>query len=388
MSAGFDPILFKPDAELIRLAHLAIELGIEDYILKVQPAEDMIKELEGHVGGREWLKELEKARYPWFYMSTGTGWFHTDISWNDNLNIPFDSIRTNITQIKAGRELGRPPAHILAERDRICNEYRHLIRSRDDREAFDQGLSIARLVLPYAEDHNFYVEHWFHSLFWGKVRQVGKILANAGFFEDAEDIWYLKRNEIKDALWDYSTSWATGVKGMGPSYWPKEIAWRKEVYKKFAEWTPPAALGTPPEVVTEPFTIVLWGVTSSVLDTWLSGGGDEQGGSPDEIQGSAGSSGIAEGPARVLKSAEQLADLQPGEILVATTTSPSWAPSFVKIAGAVTDVGGPMCHAAIVCREYGLPTVVGTGKGTQLIKTGDVIRIDGDTGLVKIVKRA
>jgi pyruvate,water dikinase len=59
----------------------------------------------------------------------------------------------------------------------------------------------------------------------------------------------------------------------------------------------------------------------------------------------------------------------------------------VKIAGAVTDVGGPMCHAAIVCREYGLPTVVGTGKGTQLIKTGDVIRIDGDTGSVKILER-
>jgi pyruvate,water dikinase len=60
----------------------------------------------------------------------------------------------------------------------------------------------------------------------------------------------------------------------------------------------------------------------------------------------------------------------------------------VKIAGAITDVGGPMCHAAIVCREYGLPTVVGTGKGTQMIKTGDLIWMDGDTGLVKIKERA
>jgi pyruvate,water dikinase len=47
-----------------------------------------------------------------------------------------------------------------------------------------------------------------------------------------------------------------------------------------------------------------------------------------------------------------------------------------------------MCHAAIVCREYGLPTVVGTGKGTQMIKTGDLIWMDGDTGLVKIKERA
>jgi pyruvate,water dikinase len=60
----------------------------------------------------------------------------------------------------------------------------------------------------------------------------------------------------------------------------------------------------------------------------------------------------------------------------------------VKIAGCVTDVGGPMCHAAIVCREYGLPTVVGTGKGTHVIKTGDLIRIEGDTGIVTILQRA
>jgi pyruvate,water dikinase len=46
-----------------------------------------------------------------------------------------------------------------------------------------------------------------------------------------------------------------------------------------------------------------------------------------------------------------------------------------------------MCHAAIVCREYGLPTVVGTGKGTRLIKTGDLIRIDGDSGIVEILER-
>ena len=116
--------------------------------------------------------------------------------------------------------------------------------------------------------------------------------------------------------------------------------------------------------------------------------GPAEGGVQNEIQGSAGSSGVVEGKARVLKSVDQLADLQQGEILVATTTSPSWAPAFVKIGGAVTDVGGPMCHAAIVCREYGLPTVVGTGKGTQIIKTGDLLRINGDTGLVQILERA
>jgi pyruvate,water dikinase len=384
MSAGFEAILFRPDAELIRLAKLAIELGIEEVFMKPMDAQELMKELETIPVGKEWLKELEKARYPWFHISIGTGWYHTHISWNDNLNIPFDNIKTNINALKAGKQLGRPTAEILKERDRVAEEYRNLIKTDADREAFDQGLGLARLVLPYAEDHNFYVEHWFHTLFWGKVRQVGEILANAKFFGDADDVWWLKRDEIKQALWDLCTAWATGVKPRGPSYWPKEIAWRKGVYEKFKAWTPPAAIGTPPDVVTEPFTIALWGVTTDVLKAWLGG----EGGSADEIQGAPGSSGIAEGRARVLKNVSQLADLKEGEILVATTTSPSWAPAFVKIAGAITDVGGPMCHAAIVCREYGLPTVVGTGKGTQLIKTGDLIRMDGDTGLVKILERA
>jgi pyruvate,water dikinase len=387
MSAGFDPILFKPDAELIRLAKLAVETGCDELIMNPMKADELMKALAGDSIGKEWPKELERARYPWFHISVGTGWYHTHISWNDNLEIPFDNIRTNIKAIKAGKVLGRPTDQILKERDRIADEYRNLLKTDADKEAYDQGLNLARLVLPYAEDHNFYVEHWFHTLFWAKVRQVGQILSNAGFFGSADDVWFLKRDEIKQALWDLVTAWATGVKPRGTSYWPKEIDWRKGVYQKFKEWSPPSALGTPPDVVTEPFTIVLWGVTSNVLQTWLKGG-EEAGGDPNVIQGSPGSSGVAEGKARVLKSVDQLMDLKDGEILVATTTSPSWAPAFVKIAGAVTDVGGPMCHAAIVCREYGLPTVVGTGKGTQLIKTGDLIRMDGDTGKVTILQRA
>ncbi len=387
MVSGIDVIMYRPDAELIRLARLALDIGLEEQMMKPLKAKELMAELDKTAAGKEWLKELEKSRYPWFYISTGTGWYHSHISWNDNLDIPFDSIRMHMRSIKEGKEVGRPTEKLVRERDRIVDEYLKLIKTDEDKEAFMQGLQVSRTVFPYVEDHLFYIEHWFHSIFWGKVRQVGTILEKAGFIENAdEDIWFLKRDEIKQALWDYVTAWATGVKPRGPSYWPKEIAWRKGVYQKFREWKAPPALGVPPDVVTEPFTIVLWGVTTDVLSEWLKGGDGE--GPQDSLKGSPGSSGVVEGKARVLKNVEELVDLQEGEILVATTTSPSWAPAFVKIAGAVTDVGGPMCHAAIVCREYGLPTVVGTGRATQLIKTGDTIRIDGDAGTVKILQRA
>jgi pyruvate,water dikinase len=62
-----------------------------------------------------------------------------------------------------------------------------------------------------------------------------------------------------------------------------------------------------------------------------------------------------------------------------------WGPVFSTIAAVVTDIGGMMSHAAIVCREYGLPAVTGTGSATTAIRTGQRIRVDGDTGVVVLL---
>ena len=103
-----------------------------------------------------------------------------------------------------------------------------------------------------------------------------------------------------------------------------------------------------------------------------------------DFKGFAGSPGIVEGKARVCRTVDDIRQLQEGEILVAPTTSPSWAPAFAKIKACVTDVGGVMSHAAIVCREYGMPAVVGTGHATKIIQTGMMIRVDGSTGAISI----
>ena len=77
--------------------------------------------------------------------------------------------------------------------------------------------------------------------------------------------------------------------------------------------------------------------------------------------------------------------MQAGEILVCPITNPSWGPIFSKIGAVVTDIGGMMSHAAIVCREYGVPAVIGTGFGTKKITTGQKLRVDGSAGTVTIV---
>ncbi len=104
-----------------------------------------------------------------------------------------------------------------------------------------------------------------------------------------------------------------------------------------------------------------------------------------ELKGLAVSPGIAAGPARVILHAgtEQVL---PGEILVAPFTDPGWTPYFIPAAGIVMDQGGLLSHGSIVAREYGIPAVVNVGPATKIIKTGQMIQVDGDRGVVSIVE--
>ena len=385
MVAGIDVIIYRPDDELKKLAKLAVEFDLVSQIGDdTKDVEAVISDLSGSDNGKKWISAWDEAKNPWFNISTGTGWYHQDISWNDDLNIPLSSIRIYIDKVSKGISIDRPLEKIQAERKRLIQEYKGLLKTDEDRQTFDQLHGTAELVFPYVEDHMFYVEHWFHSIFWNKMREVSAIMVEANFIKGQEDIWYLSRSEIKEALWDVVTAWATGTKGYGPLHWPEEIEWRKGVYQKFKEHRAIPAVGTPPEVIAEPFTTVLWGVTNESMAAWAK---LKEIGDPDkvnEMEGFAGSPGVVEGIARVCRSVKDIGELKEGEILVSPTTSPSWAPVFQKIKAVVTDVGGIMCHAAIVCREYGMPAVVGTGQGTTIIKSGMKLKVNGDTGRVYI----
>lgn len=104
------------------------------------------------------------------------------------------------------------------------------------------------------------------------------------------------------------------------------------------------------------------------------------------IKGLPGSAGTAQGRVRVLNSPDEGAQLQSGEILVAVTTNVGWTPIFPRAAAVVTDVGAPLSHAAIVARELGIPAVVGCFNATKLLRTGDLVRVDGAQGTVEILK--
>ena len=102
------------------------------------------------------------------------------------------------------------------------------------------------------------------------------------------------------------------------------------------------------------------------------------------LTGTASSGGVVTGRARVLAGPADFAAFQPGEVLVASITTPAYTPLFAMAAGVVTDIGGVLSHGSIVAREYGIPAVLGTGSGTRLIRTGDEITLDGAAGTVRL----
>ena len=142
---------------------------------------------------------------------------------------------------------------------------------------------------------------------------------------------------------------------------PLVHARRAELARDAARPDPPSTFkGSPPSVVLPPL------------------GGDV-------LRGLPASAGIVQGRARVLLSADAMGELETGEILVVHTTDVGWTPLFLLAAGVVTELGGPLSHAAIVAREFGVPSVVNVEGATRAIRTGDLVRVDGGTGVVERV---
>jgi len=332
--------------------------------------------------GAAWRDELEASRNPWFNVNVGDGFYHYHRSWNDDLSMPFSALPGYIAKLHAGEPIDRPVEQLIRERDQLVADYRDLLDSDADRATYDQLITLAHRVFSYVEGHKFYCEHWYTNLFFNKIREFGALLAEHGFFAEEADVFHLTHYELESAIVDLSLAWSSGSQPLGPRRWPAIVAERKAAIATWARHRVPPALGAVPEVIDDPAIVMLWGITRENLDSWLNEDGDDKG---KELKGFAASSGVVEGPARVVTSAAEIGTLRQGEILVCQVTNPSWAPIFQKIAAAVSDIGGSMSHMAIVAREYGLPAVVGTGSATQRIRTGQRLRVDGGRGIVTIL---
>lgn len=380
MVQGVDMELFRPDDELKKLAKIAVRDDLVGLFADVSDAEATLAAIGAHPAGAEFISTWQDAQDPWFNFTTGNGFYAHDEYWRDNPSQPLAFVKGYIDRLLSGADIDRHVDELVAERDRITEEYAELL-SGETLETFRGKLGLARTVYPYVENHNFYIEHWTMGVFWRKARQLSAVLHGAGFWTQPQDMFYLRRDEVREALFDYVNGWMVGAPAIGPDYWPDEVERRRGIVAALQTERPQPALNTPPAVITEPFTLMLWGITDDQIANWLGKGDVPEG----TLKGMAASPGVAEGPARVISSADQLSEVQDGEILVAPVTAPSWGPIFGKIRATVTDIGGMMSHAAIVCREYGMPAVTGTGTASVEIRTGMRVRVDGHHGTVTIL---
>jgi pyruvate,water dikinase len=104
----------------------------------------------------------------------------------------------------------------------------------------------------------------------------------------------------------------------------------------------------------------------------------------ETLKGVAASPGQVTAPACVVHGPEDFAQMNTGDVLVAALTTPAWTPLFARAAAVVTDIGGPLSHGSIVAREYGIPAVLGTDDATKRIQSGQLVTVDGSSGMVTL----
>jgi pyruvate,water dikinase len=193
------------------------------------------------------------------------------------------------------------------------------------------------------------------------LREFGSRLVAAGALDEPMDVCWLGLAEARQL------AIALDARGELPGDLRERVAHRQATARG-------QRLATPPQYLPK----------SRLMDSmgWMFPAQDGQSG--NVLSGNVGSGGVVTARARVLAGPEDFASFQPGEVLVASITTPAYTPLFAMAAGVVTDIGGVLSHGSIVAREYGIPAVLGTGSATRVIHTGDEITVDGAAGKVRL----
>lgn len=190
------------------------------------------------------------------------------------------------------------------------------------------------------------------------MREVARRMVEAGNLDSEEHIFMLLASEMDE----YNNE---------PARFRTTLASRYAQYKQLAELEPPFVIdGNPPPLSQ-------WAKKTVGTQAAAKKG--------DVLKGAAGSGGIAEGRARVILDPMDPAELEPGDVLIAPQTDPSWGPVFVPAAAVVVNVGAMGSHAMIVSRELGIPCVVSVENATNIIPDGAMVRVDGNAGTVTLL---
>ena len=368
---GEDTKIMETDRGLAELARKAKAAGLRQ-AFEENSGNDIRTALSAQGGSAsQWLTDFDDFLQIYGHRQEAT----CDVgvpSWIEDNTIPLDMIRSFVLK-EQDHDFEAAARNALAEREAAIETARSGL-TKEEQEVFDAGLqSNLDANFPWwQDDHNYYIDLKVMI----PLRRVSQELANRVGADNKDDLLYLFWPELLDVA--NGATYQGGVKSL--------VGDRRQYFDHWGalRGSMPKVLGTVPETVEDPVLIEIFGLNPSSIRAVQNPHAAEE----TVLTGVAAAKGTATGIARVLQSSDDMHRLEPGSILVCESTSPSWTPAFGKIAGAACDGGGMLSHAAIVGREYGVPTVTAIGIATLAIQDGDEIEVDGTNGRVTILKRA
>ena len=320
----------EADRQLSELAERAKALGLADVIREYPPS--LVPDtLAGLQDGRRWLHELD--RYLLRYGGRSR-WHELSLPREvESPNMTLESIRLFLE----GR--GRPNLARAQEAARLEAV------ALGARPALGAIVEAAKVGYALKESHVYHIDYPGLLAVREALLGFGRRLLADGRLQALDDVWMLRRAELEEAV---------GAPGVDVS---DLVAERWAELAEGLGRGPEPFLGRPPER----------GERHAALEKFYGSARPETGGR--WVRGTGASPGVGEGPVRVVAGPLDFRRVRPGDVLVATTTTPAWTPLFPS-------------HAAIVAREYGIPAVVGADGATRILVDGVRVRVDGRTGEV------
>jgi pyruvate,water dikinase len=364
---GIDNKTLETGRALWELSRRAFAAPQVRKVLEEEAAAAVIPTLEGSAEGRAFLTELRVYLDKYGHRGQTCLAIHPSPSWIEDPTPVIKNLKDYIAQ---------PDQHPMAELQRLAEERERLVAEARAQlqgypqpvvEQFEFLLEAAQEGIVLTEDHAFWID--YSSLYQMRrlFLEFSRRLAEGGVVEAADDVWNLTIEEIR-------------ASAKTPADRRALVARRKAEMERFGTVEAPPALGTmppgpPPDTQMGRVFAKFFGEPPQA----------EAGAPTNVLKGHAGSPGTVRAPARLVRSLADAGRLRQGDVLVAETTSAPWTPLFATASAIVTDAGGVLSHCAVVAREYRIPAVVGTLMATARIRDGQMLEVDGDAGVVRLL---
>jgi pyruvate,water dikinase len=375
MIRGFDNKIYQMDKKMWEFARLTVDMDIDD-IFKGNDPQSIITELQQSEKGKEWFKRFMD------YMETDDvgGWRMrrfadlTEPYWLEDPAIPIALVRDYVVR-GVDYDLDAIRVEMTRKREKAISGFLNRVPP-EEKGSFESMLRLSGKASSYNEEHDLYCELIVQALMRRGYLAIGRRLARNGTIDNPDDVFMMNPEEIERVMMvpeAHDMRWVTRR---------RRVAWE--------EWCESSNL---PFFLTDRASID----EAINMDVIPSGDviaikavvGEMPRPNPElkaDLWGICGCSGEVEGAARVVFVYDDLKDVRLGDILVCPAANPAWTSIFGIVRGVITDTGGTLCHAAVIGREYGLPTIVNTRLGTSMIKSGQRIKMDAARGAVYILE--